>query len=85
MKKRHEQKAINRLHVLMSSGDSNHKGYTYFVTGTPGKGYRWELPNAAGDTVCMSEKVSGKRDCLRLLRVAQKHAATMHVVDESAT
>ena len=81
MKKREEQKAINRLHKLTSVGDAKHRGYTYFMTGNPRNGYRWELANAAGDTVCKSETFSGKRDGLKMLRAAQRHAATTYFAD----
>ena len=68
----------------MSAVDAKHKGFAYFITGTPDDRYKWERVNAAGDTVCMSEKFSDRRDGLKMLRAAQRHAATTHVVDHSA-
>ena len=47
MKKREEQKAINRLHKLTSVGDAKHRGYTYFMTGNPRIGYKCELAKSA--------------------------------------
>ena len=36
-----------------------------------------------GDELCGSEIFNQKCDCLKMLRASQRHAATMHVFDES--
>ena len=84
MKRQEERKAWGSLHKLMSASYAKHRCYRYFISGIPSNGYTLELVNAAGDTMCKSVCFSDKRDCLKMLRAVQRHAATTHVVDDSA-
>ena len=84
MKRQEERKAWGSLHKLMSASYAKHNGYTYVNMGITGHGDQWALANVAGETVCKSVCFSDKRDCLKMLRAVQRHAATTHVADDSA-
>ena len=70
------------LRLLTLTGDAR-RGYTYFVNGTPESGYHWMLVAPNGDTLCMSVVFDSRNDCLKSLRAVRRHAASMHVIDES--
>ena len=56
--------------------------YSYFIT-RAGTGYRWHLVDREGNDVCTSDPFRDKADCLKSLRINQRHAATTDIRDET--
>ena len=83
MRKTAERRLENNLHRIVNAGEASHRGFTYFVVGEPDIGYHLELMNAAGEILCASERFGKHDECVKVLRQAQRHAATKHVIDDS--
>src|SRR5437762_3043452 len=58
--------------------------YVYFIqSDIEGlTGYWWELVGPNDETICSSAVFHSKADCLKALRVTQRHAATTAVRDD---
>ena len=70
------------IRTLMLTGDVQ-KGWTYFISGSAEDGYRFELCDRLGNTLCASATCATRSECLVVLRKVQRHAASTHVIDES--
>ena len=75
------KKKLNPRNLQLS--DNARIGYTYFVMRTVDGGYRWLLADRNGETLCSSEPIAQKSECLKRLRAVQRHATTKHVIDET--
>ena len=77
---RKTDRAIRKILALERTASSR---YTFFVTGNPDDGYRWELVDRNDDRLCLSDVFAQKADCLKTLRAVQRHAAPEDLRDDT--
>ena len=77
-----QEAALNRLEANLDKTRRMH-GYTYFVFGDPGDGYRFVLTDRDGEALCISPALVSNEACLKSLRAVQRHAGTTDIRDDT--
>ena len=75
-----EKRQIDKLVELENNARAR---YVYFVAGNPDDGYCWSLVDFDNRTLCSGAVFASKSDCLRSLRLTQRHASTTQIRDDA--